>query len=135
MSSRRSVYSPAFCMTIFSRLAFDPMKDRYRKERENPKAPIADNKRVFARTFEIRIKVCAGTLADLKVIGQAWQCAIPNVVWALIVTWINDSLRGRSATELPFGHSARYVLAKAHKLELELMEEEMGCPPHKRRRP
>lgn len=94
---------------------------------QDPDAPIASGKRVFIRKQKIEIRTCSGTLADLKIIAKAWDCSVANVVWAVIVTWINDALRDREVMDLPFSHDARRILRDAHEREREALEEIFGC--------
>lgn len=88
--------------------------------------PAATARRVFKRNNVLKVRVCDGTLADLKIIGQSWRCSVEQVLWAVTVTWINDSLRDRDTLDLPFTKTSKALLLKAAKAELAAMEEEFG---------
>jgi hypothetical protein len=53
-----------------------------------------------------------GEIADLKIIAAAWEVEVPQVIWAVMATWLSDR-RGRDIMKLPYRLRAKRILRKA----------------------
>lgn len=77
---------------------------------------------VWSRVNELRCRFTNGELADLRIIAEAWECSVPEVVWIVIATWLSDC-RSRDVMDLPYRRTSRTSLIHANKFETALEAE------------
>jgi hypothetical protein len=96
-----------------------------KKKPKHPQRPEKLNP--WTRRNKLQIRFNDGELADLKIIAMAWECEVPQVVWAILATYLSDR-RGRKAMHLPYPYTALNLLKHVNAYEVNL-EEQSGVDP------